>query len=201
MPQCHQCRNPAFYSVGKTDADMKNLCLSCWTMLEHTNFLKFLQNAAMLNNAMDQMDAVMPIGLNNGRIPVGEIARAMAKSNTYNNISIQNSNVGVVNTGNLARIDAAITMSKGTETEEFGARLKDLTQAILSQEALAAETRQQLIEITQAISDQAIGSKAPSKVVVDTLFGRLKSLCSDVTVIAGATEKLQQAWEILKNAL
>jgi len=35
---------------------------------------------------------------------------------TYNNISISNSNVGVVNTENLARIDAAITIRRGGKT-------------------------------------------------------------------------------------
>jgi hypothetical protein len=155
----------------------------------------------MINQANDDIDATMGFGLRTGRIPVAEIARAASQSRTYNNIQISNSTVGVVNTGNLARIDAAITMSKGTETEEFGARLKDLTQAILSETQISQELKQQMVEVVQAISDQAIGSKRPSDVVVTTLFGRLKELSSNVTVIAGAVEKLHQAWTNLQGMI
>jgi hypothetical protein len=58
-----------------------------------------------------------------------------------------------------------------------------------------------MVEVAQAISDQAIGSKKPSDVVVTTLFGRLKELSSNVTVIAGAVEQLHQAWTHLKDMI
>ncbi len=203
IPKCHQCPNPAFYSVGRNEAEMKNLCLSCWSILKQMNFMDFLQNASMYNNALDQMDTLVPIGVGRGRIPVAEIARAMSRSATYNNISIQNSNIGVVNTGNLARIDAAITISQsqGAEIAEFGARLKDLTETIVGNSEISEEIKRDLIDIVQTISDQAIASKTPSKVVVDTLFDRLKSMATDVTVVAAAAEKLYQAWEIVKTIL
>jgi hypothetical protein len=90
-------------------------------------------------------------------------------------------------------------MSKGTEAEEFGARLKDLTQAILADTKVSAETKPHLVEVAQAISDQAIGSKRPSKIVVTTLFGRLQELAGNVTMIAGAVEKLHVAWIYLQS--
>jgi hypothetical protein len=175
------------------------LCIACWSLVEDIQFRKWLQLSAMSNQALDDMDAMMPFGSSGGRIPVSDIARAASRSRTYNNIHITNSSVGVLNTGNLARIDAAITMSVGTETAEFGARLKDLTDAIVNDSALNAELKQQMIEVVQAISDQAIGNKKPSEVVVTTLFGRLRDLASNATVIAGAVEKLHQAWLYVKD--
>lgn len=62
-------------------------------------------------------------------------------SRTYNNIRIANSNVGVINTGNLARIDAAITISAGTEYAEFAARLKDVVEKIAADQAATAEMK------------------------------------------------------------
>jgi hypothetical protein len=120
---------------------------------------------------------------------------------TYDNITISNSSVGLINTGNLARIDAAITMSKGTDGEEFGARLKDLTEAILADTQTSKELKQQLIEVAQAISDQAIGNKRPSAIVVTTLFEQLKELAGNATMIAGAVEKLHEAWTYLQSTL
>lgn len=191
--KCSQCPTLALYRVGP--ATGTPLCLDCYSKLEHITFVKFLHNAAMLNQANDDMDAVVGFGFNQkGRIPVAEIARAMSRSTQYNNINITNSNVGVINTGNLARIDAAITISKGTENEEFGARLKDLTEAILGSEEASNEAKQKMIEVAKAISDQAIASKSPSATVIGALFGTLAGLSNDFTLIAGAVEKLHQVW-------
>jgi hypothetical protein len=71
----------------------------------------------MLNHASDSMDNMLGgLGPPSPRIPVEAIARAASMARTYNNISISNSNVGVVNTENLARIDAAITIRRGGKT-------------------------------------------------------------------------------------
>jgi hypothetical protein len=121
------------------------------------------------------------------------------KAGTYNNIHITNSSVGVINTGNLARIDAAITISKGTDGEEFGARLKDLTDSILSNSELNDIRKQELIEVLQTISDQAIGNRRPSMTVVSALFGKLKELSVGVTVISAGVEKLHEAWTSLAS--
>jgi hypothetical protein len=199
--RCAQCSNSAFYRIGNGKGETA-LCLSCLSIYEGIQFREWLKSAAMMNHASESMDAMLGgLGGPSPRIPVEAIARTASMATTYNNISISNSNVGVVNTDNLARIDAAITMSQGTETEEFGARLKDLTEAVLSDAAISRDLKQQMIEVTQAISDQAIGSKKPSAIVVSTLFGQLKQLAGDVTIIAGAAEKLHEAWTHLQAAL
>jgi hypothetical protein len=198
--RCSQCSNNAFYRIGNGSGGETSLCLQCLSVWESIQFREWLKSAAMMNHASESMDSMLGgLGGPSPRIPVEAIARSASMAATYNNINISNSNVGVVNTGNLARIDAAITMSKGTEAEEFGARLKDLTQAILSEADTSKELKQQLVEITQAISDQAIGSKRPSKVVVATLFAHLKELAGDVSILAGAVEKLHEAWTYLQT--
>ena len=196
---CSQCHRPALYHFGE-GAGSYALCLTCYAVLEDIEFKKFLKLAAMLNQSLDDMDSIAPFGPPSGRIPVAEIARAASRADTYNNIKIQNSTVGVVNTGNLQRIDAAITMSKGMDSEEFGARLKDVTDTILKASELDAQTRQQMIEVVQAISDQVIGAK-PSRPVVSALFGKLKDMASNTTAIGVAVEKLHAAWTYLSTIL
>src|SRR6266480_4272438 len=111
--RCSQCPNPAFYRIGNGKGET-TLCLRCLQVYEGIQFREWLKNAAMMNHASASMDSMLGgIGGESPRIPVEAIARAASMANTYNNISISNSSVGVVNTGNLARIDAAITMSQG----------------------------------------------------------------------------------------
>jgi len=189
---CAQCSRPAFYVVGDGEHKIP-LCLPCLSMWQDINFKQWLQAAATLNQALDNADWAMPIAPSRGRIPVAEIARAAASSRTYNNIHITNSSVGVVNTGHLARINAAIELSRNTEREEFGARLKDLAEAIVNSKAIDDQLREQMVEVVTAISDQA-ASKSPSNIVVTTLFDRLKQLASGTAAIVGAIEKLHDAW-------
>lgn len=196
---CSQCQRPALYRF-REGAESYALCLSCYAVLEDIQFKKFLKISAMLNQSLDDLDRVAPWGPRSGRIPVAEVARAASQSRTYNNIKIDNSTVGMLNTGNLQRIDAAITISKGNDTEEFGARLKDLTDTILKSSEVDAQSQQQLLEVVQAISDQVIGAK-PSKPVVSALFGKLKEMASNTASIGGAVEKLHSAWLYLSTIL
>src|SRR5882757_6718117 len=168
--QCCQCPRPAYWTVGGSP-----LCLSCSAILEHIQTMQFLKNAAMMNDANHQMDMLTGFGPPHKPIPVAEIARAMTKASTFNNINITNSKVGVVNTGNLARINAAIEITKGQPTEEFGARLKDLTEAITNSAEGNDETKQVLAELTKAIADQVLVERSPSAAVVGALFDRLIS--------------------------
>jgi hypothetical protein len=66
-------------------------------------YMQFLQHAAMMNQAMDDMDEISGLPASGGRIPVAALAGAMKKGSTYNNININNSTVGILNTGDLAR--------------------------------------------------------------------------------------------------
>jgi hypothetical protein len=194
--QCCQCSRPSFWTVGDDKTSLP-LCLACYSIFEHTQAMKFLMNAAMLNNAAHQMDAVMPVGPMHKPIPVAEIARAMSKADTFNNIRISNSTVGAVNTGNLARINAAIEITKGQPTEEFGARLKLLTEAIANSNEASAEVRKDLEDLTRAIADQVLVERSTSSVVTSTLFERLVTLSSGTTKILAAAEQLHAAWHTL----
>jgi hypothetical protein len=181
--------------VGSTNATP--LSLTCSAILEQIQTMQFLKSAAMMNDANHQMDMMTGFGPPHKPIPVAEIARAMTKASTFNNIHITNSKVGVVNTGNLARINAAIEITKGQPTEEFGARLKDLTEAITNTAEGNDETKKVLAELTKAIADQVLVERSPSRAVIGALFDRLVSTSTGLTTILGAAEQLKHAWQSL----
>jgi hypothetical protein len=193
--KCSQCPTQAMYIVNGDDQGRgAPLCLACYGRNADIQFRQFLMAAAGANQAQDDMDFMVGYGPSGGRIPVEALARAASMSRTYNNIRISNSNVGVLNTGNLARIDAAITISQGTEAAEFGARLKDLIQAIDADKGATADVKKELVEVATAISDQAV-SRSPSKTVISTLFEKLVSMSAGLTQIAAAADTLHKAWQ------
>jgi hypothetical protein len=149
--KCHQCPTPAFVQVEHFGQDVP-LCLDCYTKLKSIKNIEFLQNATMMNQAMDEMDAMAPFGPSGGRVPIKDIARAMQRpSHVYNNIRVSNSQVGVLNTGDLAKIDAVITMSGGTDVEAVGDGLKALTQAVIDSTEMASAQKKDTIDLINAL--------------------------------------------------
>jgi hypothetical protein len=116
------------YVIG--DGKGVPLCLSYYAQWSHIQDMEFLKNAMMMNQTLDDMDMVTGIYTPRGRIPVQALARAMQRSHTLNNFNISRSQIGVLNTGSIEKIDAAITLSKGSDAELIADHLKALTEAI-----------------------------------------------------------------------
>lgn len=119
----------------------------------------------------------------------------MTKANTFHNINITNSTVGVVNTGDLAQISAMIEITKGKPTEEFGTKLKALIESIANEKGGDDATKKALAELTKTIGDQVLVERKPSSTVVEALFEKLVSMSSGLTTILAAAEQLRAAWQ------
>jgi hypothetical protein len=158
--KCQQCERPALYEFGDKSIP---LCIECYSKLAEANsklaeanFQQFLMHAAMANQALDQISFIAPFASRGGRIPVAAIAGAFRRGSVSNNFNVTNSQIGVINTGDLRRIDAAITLTAGTDAEAVGHQLKELTQAIIDAQDMAAETKKELVELIQALSDEIV---------------------------------------------
>jgi hypothetical protein len=178
--RCHQCPRPAFYAVAMGENRFP-LCIDCWSKLEETKFRQFLMNAALQIQAMDDMDEISRLGSTGGRIPVAAIAGAFRRGPVYNNITVTNSQVGVINTGDLAKIDAAITMTAGSDADAIGRQLRDLTQAVLDARDIGADQKKELIELIQALSEQIVSAR--KKPVIISLLRSIEERAKGVNAI------------------
>lgn len=145
----------------------------------------------MMNQALDDMDMVVGINSGGPRLPVGQLARAMQKAPTYTNIRVSNSQVGVLNTGEIARIDAAITLTKDSDVEAIGGQLQLLTQAIVNASDIDAAIKTDLIDLLQSLSEQIIGKRKPS--VIRSLLGSIEERAKGFNSIATAASTLAKA--------
>jgi hypothetical protein len=125
-------------------------------------FQAALLNMAGANQALDDMDMVSGIRLGGGRYPVAEMASAMRGAVTQNNITISNSSVGVVNTGDLAKINAVITLTEGSDAAELGTAIRQLTQAVLDSGEIAADTKRELVSLVSSLSEQVTTKRSKS---------------------------------------
>ena len=182
--KCNQCDRPAIYRVG--DADVP-LCLDCWNKFQSAHYMQFLINAASANQALDHMDFISGFHTRGGRIPVAELARAIVKGPVHNSFNISNSNVGLINTGDLARIQAVVDFTKTTDIEAIGEGIRNLTQAVVDATDIAAQDKRAMIELIQAFGEQAVRSKKPSAMaILKAIEDRAKGIAS----IGSAAEML-----------
>ena len=147
--------------------------------------------AAMANQALDDMDAVVGMRLSGGRMPVKEIALAMTEKSVLNNIHITNSSVGVLNTGDLARIDAVITLTKSTDVETIGTQLKMLTQSIVDSPDLNQAQKKEMLDLVETLGEQVVGPRKPS--VIKTLLQSIEDRAKGIAAIFSVAQSLTAA--------
>jgi hypothetical protein len=164
--KCHQCEKVVFYLLK----DNVGVCLDCYHKMTQINNIKFIQHIALANKAADDLDMIAGMKITGGRVPVAALAMAArgADRNVYNNIKINNSTIGIINTGDLAKIDAVITLTKETDIEQIGQKLMELTQAILDSKENQDIEKQELIDLVRSIAEQVQSGRKKS--VILSLF-------------------------------
>jgi hypothetical protein len=116
---------------------------------------------------------------------VKEIAAALKGKSVLNNIHITNTSVGVLNTGDLARIDALITLTKNTDVETIGTQLQNLTQSIVDSPDLDDAQKKELLDLVQALAEQVVGPRRPSviKSLLTSIEDRAKGMAAIFSVV------------------
>ena len=184
--KCHNCSKPAIvtYNNGKLA-----LCLDCNLKFQQAQELIFRRNVKMLNYLTAEIEAV-------GGLP-RLFPRYKVSSPVYykgdlvlNNINIQNSNVGVINTGNVESIDVSLTFLKEQGNEEIAELIKILTKEIIKNKDIVENQKNEILEQLAFITEQLSIPKEQRKTsILKTIFATI------FTSISGFSNLL----EILKK--
>lgn len=181
---CLQCGKPAFWTIEGAP-----YCIDCEYRLQLSQYMKFQQNAAMLNYAAAELDHVMPIGPASPRISIP--AAPMPPLN-YNHQSVQVSGgtVGVINFGEVAH-DIAIDLQQITEAGGVDAaeELRQFTQLVLDADAIEDQLRAELAQQVAALAEQAKASPADRKP------GVIKAMITGIRETASCVSSLADAWK------
>jgi len=95
-----------------------------------------------------------------GRIYRLEISKM---SPEINNINVNQSVVGSINTGNIGQIDVALTNIKNGGAEGTAEIIKEFTEAVLAEEELNADIKNEVIEQIAFLANQAALPKEGQK--------------------------------------
>lgn len=189
--KCHQCDKPGFYQYS----DDMMLCVQCHSQVQtietkekELQLKNALLCAAMLNNANQELDAIAPWGPRYQPIPVAAIAAVGSQGIKMTNIHISDSQIGVINTGDLAKIDAAVTLTRGSDAEPAADALKQLTEAVLASEEITTEAKRELGELLAALSKQLAGDR--SQPVAMQLVKAIEERTSGINSVWSLAERI-----------
>lgn len=192
MASCQQCGKPPLYVIGPEKIP---LCLDCYE--RHDNILQrqLDENARMLNYLTGQMESV--VGLPYGSLGPRMAVRSQTQPVTLNNIHIDRSNIGAVNTGQAGRIDAVVTYTNQAGDPALAQALKYFTQAVIDSKEIDRVTRDAIIEQLSFLASQiATNKKQPS--VADAVASKLGTL---IKTASGLITLWKQLEPLLKSSI
>ena len=149
VAKCGQCGKQAIYSL-----DGALLCIDC--------FLKYQQAMALeedrLVRQMNYLTASMEqaAGLP-GALPRYEVRKPVVQQGpvTLNNINVDNSVVGAINTGQVQQIDVAMSHLRSEGDAELATAIKDFTEATMRQADLDIATKNAVVEQVSFLAAQS----------------------------------------------
>lgn len=148
--------------------------------------MQFAQNAAMMNFASQELDAVVGFGPASPRVA---IPPAPVPPIYYNNqsVNVSDSTVGVINLGAARDIQADLkVLTEGGEVA-LSEQLAELTNAILNAEDADTRAKNELIEQIALVTQQAAAKPEERKPgQIKAVLGAIKEGAETVSSISGA---------------
>jgi hypothetical protein len=179
--KCCQCSTPAMYQIGDENIP---LCLDCYFKLAQIQQQQIENNERMLNFASDEMSAVVGLPPIGARFPPRPRPVIVAGTK-LNNISVNNSVVGTINTGSIGSVDQSISALVQCGEPSLAEAIKELSEAILQSGDLTRNQKNELVESLSVIAKEAATPKESRRnTVAISLLERatqITALANDIT--------------------
>ena len=192
--KCYQCHNNAMYQV--TDQKIP-LCLDCYFKLSQIQQREIENHERMSNYLSDHISASVGLPPMGPRFPprpnpvyVGDVK--------LNNISVNNSVVGTINTGSIGSVDQSISALMQIGEPKLADAIKSLSEAILQSGDLSRNQKNELIEVLSVVAREAA---TPPDSRNSTAALSLLEKANKITDMANdITDVCQKWWPVLLSA-
>ena len=169
------------YEIGEQNIP---LCLDCYFKLAQIQQQQVENNERMINFASDEMSVVVGLPPIGPRFPTRPRPVIVAGTK-LNNITVNNSVVGTINTGSIGSVDQSISALIQCGEPSLAEAIKGLTETILQSGDLTRNQKNELVESLSVIAKEAATPKeARRNTVALALLERavqITSLANDIT--------------------
>lgn len=192
--ECSNCGKRALFHV--TDGDNAfYLCLDCNLKYEQAQQLEFDRNAQLLNMLGRQIDIATGIPGLGPRMPIPNQQFFHVGDSTLTNIRVDGGTIGVLNTGSIGSVDAAVTVMKKAGDSAAAKAISSLTQAVVDSAQADAAVKNQILDILSVLSAEIT---APKK---ERRKGAMLPLLSNLATLLSGVADLAQLWTQFGPAL
>ncbi len=189
--KCCQCATPAMYQIGENNVP---LCLDCYFKLTQIQQQEVENSERMINYLNDEMSSIAGFPPDGPKFPPRPRPVVVAGTK-LNNISVNNSVVGTINTGSIGTVDQSITALMQNGEQGLAEAVKGLSEAILQSGDLTRNQKNELVEILSVVAKE---SAAPKDARRNTVALSLLEKATKITELASdITDVCQKWWPVL----
>lgn len=110
----------------------------------------------------------------------------------FNNIKVDRSVIGAINTAEVKQIDIAMSEIKNSGNEELAKAVKEFTEAFISESKLNKKTKNQIIELISFLTKQSLlGKEKRQNSIIKAILPRVESLISTIPLLVSLWTKLR----------
>jgi hypothetical protein len=163
------------------------ICIPCEHTFQQSRYMQFAQNAAMMNFAAQEMDAIVGFGRSS---PTIQIPKTPVPPLYYNsqNVTVSGGTVGAINMATARDIQVSLEAITQNGDLSVADKLADFANAILNTHETDDIAKTDLLEQVAFITQQA-GTK-----VEERKPGTIRAVLAAVKEGAGAITGLTSAW-------
>lgn len=189
--KCHQCNNNAMYQVGDQKVP---LCLNCYAVMQQTNERTIQLLREEMNHTMDSVNSMY--GISGGaRYPTKLPVLVSGGTVNNNHIAINNSQIGILNTGSIQNLNQVIDSLHSSSQKELADTLKKFTETVLSESALEKEQKSEVLESLDIITKELYQKpenrkKSVAKTLMAGISGTVELAANSLTI-----------WQVLQPLL
>lgn len=162
------------------------LCLDCNLKLAQVTALQLDLCGRMFNYHTAEAEAALGVGGILPRFPERQVIQG--GSVTLNNIRLDRSVVGVLNTGTIETVDAAVTALGAAHEEGVADAVKALAEAVAASTGATAEQKNQVLEILSVLATEATAPKEKRR------SAAMRPLLQELSTHVGAIASLAPLW-------
>jgi len=119
---------------------------------------------------------------------------------TFNNINVSHSNVGVLNTGSIKKVDVALTAITQAGNPELSAAITTFTNAVLAHADVVAQAKDNIVGLVEVIASEATQSpEKRRKYLVRPVILEIATLVSGVADLASLFDRVRPILEAAFN--
>jgi hypothetical protein len=170
------------------------LCLNCYAVMQQTNERAIQLLREEMNHTMDHVNSMFGIA-GGPRYPTKRPVIVSGGTVNNNHIAINNSQIGILNTGSIHNLNQVIDSLHSASQKELADALKKFTETVISESELKQEQRGEVLESLDIIT----------KELYQKPENRKKSVAK--TLLAGISKTVELAansaalWQVLHPLL